>query len=118
MISYLQWQFVSAPAWLVMFAWNIQHVLVRFFSVSVMIRTLFSHWHKDIVSYNVGGLSAIALAFAWNQISRGIGFIIRITTLAIWLISAAIALVISAIIITLFVLVPFAIIAGLIVGIT
>jgi hypothetical protein len=116
MISYLRWQFISAPAWLILFAWNLQHALIRFFSVPVMIKTLFSHWHKDIVSYNVGGLSAVVFAFAWNQISRGIGFIIRTATLAIWLVAAAATLAISIVVIIAFVLLPFIIITGFIAG--
>ena len=114
--GYVVWQFVLAPVWILQLAWNVQHALVRYFSVPVMIRTLFSHWHKDAVAYK-GGLGGIALAFAWNQISRAIGFIIRVIVLALWLLTATASLVISGILWITFIAWPFIVLAFILQGI-
>lgn len=92
--GYLVWQFVEAPLWILKVGWNVQHALVRFFSVPVMVRTLFAHWHKDAVAYS-GGISGIVLAFAWNQISRAIGFIIRTLVLLMWGVVAMASFIVS-----------------------
>ena len=68
MFSLLHWHFIHAPAWMIVLAWNMQRVLARYFSAPIMLKTLISHWHKDAVSYQAGGIGNIALAFAWNII--------------------------------------------------
>jgi hypothetical protein len=75
----------------VVFAWNIQRALARYFSAGLLVRTLFAHWHKDAVSYKQGTISGIALAFAWNVISRAIGFMVRSITLVVFAIAAVAA---------------------------
>jgi hypothetical protein len=110
--QYFIWQFAEAPLWLLTLAWNVQRLLLKFFSVGFMLRTLFAHWHKDAVAYTGGRLSAIALAFAWNQISRGIGCFIRSVVLALWCVSAIAAAVVSIAAFLLFITWPFLVILG------
>lgn len=118
MLSYLRWQFVDGPVWLIMLAWNIQHFLVRAFSVPVMLRTLVAHWHKDAVSYRQGSITGVAVAFIWNQISRGIGFTIRAAVLLAWKATAGLALTLSVVLIGLFLAWPLLVAAGFMVGVS
>lgn len=84
-VSYLRWQFINGPRWLLRFAWTVQRALWRFFSVGLMLRTLLSHWHRDALVYSPGSLSELIKIFFMNQISRLIGFIIRSVLLAVWI---------------------------------
>ncbi|MEX2054629.1 MAG: hypothetical protein WD972_00465 [Candidatus Andersenbacteria bacterium] len=115
-IEYVYWQFVSGPQWLLTLARDLERALLRFFSVPFMVRTLFAYWRKDRVSYRAGSLEGIALALAWNTISRGIGFIIRTTVLVIWVLAAAVLAGLSGIVVGLFLLWPLLVLVGLATG--
>lgn len=117
MLSYLRWQFIDGPVWLMLLAWNLQHFLVRFFSVPVMLRTLVSHWHKDAVSYRQGSITGVAVAFAWNQISRGIGMIIRSSVLIGWIVMSIALLGMSVVVFGLFIAWPFLTLIGSAIGV-
>jgi hypothetical protein len=115
-IEYVYWQFVSGPQWLLTLARDLERALLRFFSVPFMVRTLFAYWRKDSVSYRAGSLEGIALALAWNTISRGIGFIIRTTVLLVWVLAAAVLVVLSGIVIAFFLLWPLLVLVGIATG--
>src|SRR5687768_4472004 len=115
-IEYVYWQFVSGPQWLLALARDLERALLRFFSVPFMVRTLFAYWRKDSVSYRAGSLEGIALALAWNSISRGIGFIIRTTVLLVWVLAAVALAVLSSVVIGLFLLWPLLVLVGLSAG--
>jgi hypothetical protein len=115
--DYLHWQFVVGPAWLVRLFLNIQHAMVRLFSVPFMLRTLVSHWRKDFVSYRQGTISGIVQAWAWNMISRVIGFVLRTVVLSVWLVSELVLLITAPILLGIFIAWPFLALLGLIVGV-
>jgi len=85
--GYFVWQFWSGPKFLIQLFWNVERMLLKAFSVSLMLQTLFSHWHRDAVQYR-GGFGDIGLAFAWNAISRIIGLLVRTIVLLLWLITS------------------------------
>jgi len=116
MLSYLRWQFGVAPAWLARTMWNLELALLQFFSVSMMLRTLFSHWHKDFVPYQRGSFSQMFLSFAWNQISRAIGFVVRSSVLGAWLLVQIPYVIIALGVWAAFIAAPFAIVAGFVFG--
>lgn len=114
MLSLLRWHVWYGPGFLLTLAWNVQRMLIRFFSVPLLLHTLVSHWHKDAVSYTRPGLSSIALAFAWNMISRVIGFFVRTVTLLTYSVIALIGAVISVLVVTIFFAWPALAIAGIV----
>lgn len=114
MVFLLAWHFFVAPVWMLTLAWNLERALARYFSVSIMLRTLFSHWHKDAVSYKQGTISGIALAFAWNMISRLVGFVVRMLALATYMVAAIALLAVLIIALGVFLLWPLAAIVGII----
>lgn len=81
--GYFAWQFWNGPKFLAQFFWNVERMLFKMFSIPLMVQTLFSHWHRDAVEYR-GGFGDIALAFAWNGISRVIGLIVRLSVIVLW----------------------------------
>lgn len=115
-VAYFYWQFVVAPTWLVRLIINLERALMIFFSVPTMVTTLFAHWHKDSVSPRRGTLSAIALAYSWNAISRGIGFIIRTAMVLAWLGSAGLLALFGTLLTILFILWPLLILMAFAAG--
>lgn len=111
-VEYFYWHYVAAPRWLLVLSWNFQHALVQYFSVPLMLRTLFAHWHRDAIPYRGGSLSFYFNTFILNTISRVIGFIIRICLLAVWLAAEATVIVASIVILSMFLLAPLLIISA------
>lgn len=110
MLNYLRWQFLDGPKWLLEVLWNLELALLQFFSVGFLLRTLFAHWHKDAVRYDRSSISSIFISFAWNQISRGVGFVVRSSVLLAWLCIQLVFLAVATSIWLLFVIWPFLII--------
>lgn len=108
MVHLLRWHVIDAPLWLVTLAANIQRMLFRYFSVALLTKTLFAHWRRDVVSYAQLSLDKVLMVFAWNSISRVIGFIIRLITLSVYVVSAGVAAGVSVVVITAFVVWPVA----------
>ncbi len=104
--SYVNWQFVLGPKWLLRLFLNIQRVLFRLFSVHYMIKTLFFHWHRDAVKYQGGTLSKYMMIFAWNSISRCIGFVVRSIVLVAWIGTELVYIPLAAIVFIIFILWP------------
>lgn len=115
-IEYFYWHYVLVPRWLATFSRTLHRALLQFFSVRLMLRTLFAHWHRDAVPYRPGGLSQIFITFAWNQISRGIGFLIRLSVLIVWTICEKVLLFFLAMFWLLVLVGPLAIIFSLAAG--
>ena len=107
LVDYLHWQFVAGPRWLLEFFWNLEKALLQFFSVPVLLKTLFSYWRRDKVPLIGNGMQGLIEGLAWNTISRLIGFIIRSFTLAFWLIAQVVAAVFAVVLFVLFLLWPF-----------
>lgn len=115
--DYIHWQYVSGPRWIGQLSLHIQHMLAQAFSVRVMVQTLLAHWHRDRAAYRAGTISGIALAFAWNIISRAIGFLIRSTVLLAWFIIAGVAAMASGLTLIAFLLWPVMVLIGMAAGV-
>jgi len=115
MLSYLHWQFIAGPQALARILWNVQRALVRYFSVGFLLRTLFAHWHRDFVRYDRSSFGTMFISFAWNQISRGIGLVVRSAVLLAWLCIQIPYTVLAILLWLVFLAAPF-IIAALLAG--
>lgn len=118
MFGLLQWHLWEAPTWLLRLTWNLERVVARYFSAALLLRTLVSHWHKDAVSYSQGSISGIALAFAWNMISRAIGFVIRTILLTLYVAIAGVLAVVGLAATALFLIWPALALASILYGIS
>lgn len=114
--EYFHWQFIVGPRWLLEFIWNVQRALMRLFSVPLMIRTLVAHWHRDVVPYRGGTFSNYAMTFAWNQVSRGIGLIIRSAVLITWMLCEIALLFFATGAVVAFLAWPLLVVVGMITG--
>jgi hypothetical protein len=92
LVDYFHWQYVMAPRWLLLVAWNVQRAIVQLFSVKLMLRTLIAPWHRDTLAFHGGTLSELGMVMLWNVISRGIGLLFRVGVLTLWLIVEALYL--------------------------
>lgn len=86
-----------------------------------MLKTFFSHWHRDVLPYSGGSLTQHLTTFALNQISRAIGMIIRTAALIAWMFSTIFLFLSSFATIVFFLLWPiiplvFIIAGGIVMG--
>ena len=107
------------PGWALVFK-NMQRRLrqtEQVFSVGMLAKTLFAPWRR-VISYPGASLQAHMQALLDNTVSRFVGFMVRILVL----ISAAVVLVVVMVVaiveIIAWPLVPLAIVAGIIKGLT
>ena len=94
-----------------------ERALLRFFSVPVMLKTLFSHWHKDRVSYRQGSIGGMVQALIWNVISRLMGMIVRLVVLSTWVVSQVVLAVLAVGSLLIFLIAPVAVVIGIVMGI-
>jgi len=99
--------------------WHNFIIFVReYYSIPLLLRTLFHPWRRDITKYGRGfSIKNFLETLSFNLISRGLGFFIRSFTIVIGLISllGVIALGLAAFIIWL--ILPIALIFMIIFGI-
>lgn len=116
-VHYFYWQYVAGPRWLLRLAFNVQRMLFQLFSVKFMLRTLVAHWRKDAVSYRQGSFTGMLKAWAWNMISRAVGFIIRLVVLVGWVVTEGLFWPLAAVVLLLFLLWPALVLVGAATGI-
>ena len=115
--SYLYWQYIAGPRWLAILIWNIQRVILRAFSVPVLLKTMFAVWHKDRIRYgSTSSVGTIIRAMTLNAISRAIGFIVRSTVLLVWAVSEIVYIFIASAVFVLFILWPIISLGAIIIG--
>jgi len=76
------------------------------FSISLLAKTLFAPWKRDIVMARGGGLPALFQATVMNLTSRFFGFLIRSITILSGLVIMMIVVVLGAIILVTFIAFP------------
>lgn len=116
MFGLLTWHIWYVPRWLITLTWNLERAAVRYFSAGLILRTLVAHWHKDAVPYQQGTVSGIALAFAWNMISRGFGFFVRTVALVFYAVVAGCIAILGLVSVVFFWVWPLAAVFGIIIG--
>jgi len=115
-VEYAYWHYVQSPAWLLRFFTTLQQALLQFFSVPLMLKTLFAPWRKDQARYGGGSVQTLLITFAWNLISRGIGFFVRTILLFLWLVCEALFLALAGLFLAAFLLWPLFIVASFALG--
>jgi len=86
LIRFLVWHF-GAAAKQILVAWkNFLKFNLHYFSLGLLLKTLFSHWRRYKDSYSRGfDFKVYARVFAGNMISRALGAFIRIIMIIIGL---------------------------------
>jgi len=87
-LKWLVWHFFEVPKKILQGFWNFLVFNFNYFSISLLLKTLFSHWRRYRDFHGRGfDLKQYAQVFISNAISRVLGFIIRIITIFIGLIA-------------------------------
>lgn len=84
--AFLQWQFFDVPKEILKGWKNFLKFNLNYFSVPILFKTLFSHWHRYSYSYGKGfNPGRYFEAFVFNMMSRVIGALLRIFFIVIGL---------------------------------
>lgn len=115
---YFYWHFLEAPRNILM-AWkNFLKFGLNYFSIPLLLRTLFSPWHKYAWSYPRGFYPEKYLeVFVSNLISRILGAILRIFMIIVGILTEIFIILAGIIIFLVWIVLPLLLIAGLILGI-
>jgi len=85
---WLAWHFIEIPRDIIKIINNLLRFVWSFFSISLLLKTLFSPWRKYYWGYGRGfSLKNYLSAFSFNCISRFLGMLVRIGLIFIFLIA-------------------------------
>lgn len=115
--QYLLWHFYDATRDILK-AWrNFLKFNLNYFSIPLLMRTLFSHWRRYSMSYGKGfDIGRYFEAFVFNMMSRGIGAILRIFLILIGLLVQTFIILAGTIVFISWLILPLLLIIGLIWG--
>jgi len=113
-LQFIKWYYLDQPKAILRTWKNFLRFNLNYFSISLLLKTLFSHWRKYQWSYGRGfDIKRYAEVFFSNLISRVIGAIIRFFLILIGVV-AEIIIVLAGIIVFLgWLLLPVLLLAGL-----
>jgi len=114
----LIWQFFDVPK-AILIGWkNFLLFNLNYFSVPLLLRTYFSHWHRYSYSYEkVFEFWKNIEVFVFNMMSRIIGAILRTFFIIIGATVEVAIVIIGLIILLIWLVLPFILISGLLFGI-
>lgn len=115
--QYIEWHFYEVPREIVIGWSNFIVFGLNFFSLPVLVRTLFSPWHR--YRYEYGKQFDIGRwfeAFTFNMMSRGIGAILRVFLILIGVLAEIFIFLAGAVAFCLWLLLPPLIAAGFLGG--
>lgn len=101
MADYFYWWYSAGLKWAFQVASFVVYRLSDFFSVNILLKTLFSPWKNDVLRAQNISLGDQFKLWQQNSVSRLVGFVIRLILLLI----ALLALVASSFVLTLSLLV-------------
>jgi hypothetical protein len=116
-ILYLQWHFLNRPK-VIWRGWkDCLRFNLNYWSVPLLLKTLFSHWRRYRSSYGRGfDLKIWFNAFVFNMISRVLGALMRSVLIFIGLLTEILVFFAGAVVFLLWLLLPFLVIFGIIFG--
>ena len=118
MITYFYWWYFEEP----LILWRAVRIITKkiffSFSVSVLLRTLFDPWRRDVTYVENASLQELFNIWLGNFISRLVGFVVRTFTILVGFILTMISLVILLAFILAWFLSPVIIILLIINGVT
>ena len=118
LIQYLIWHYFDVTTEIFIGWKNFLIFAFNYFSIDILIKTFFSHWHKYSLNYGKTiNLGWYAEVFVFNSMSRVIGMILRVFLIIIGIIFELFVLSFGAVLISVWVFLPlilfFSILYGL-----
>lgn len=115
-LDYIIWYYTAALRdFLEIWSNFLKFIWLRFFPIPQILKTLFSPWRRDIERYSGPGFDpkVYLKIFAFNLISRAIGFFIRLSAIIINIILESFLLLLGIIFLILWLLWPFLFLASI-----
>lgn len=118
LIQYLIWHFFDVPK-SILNAWkNFLLFNLNYFSLSLLFKTLFSHWHKYQWYYGRGfDIKGYLEVFFSNSLSRVLGAVMRSILIIIGLMAEVFIIFLGLIVFLIWLVLPIILIYGLYFGI-
>jgi len=114
---WLEWQFFDAPKSILKGWRNYLKFNLNYFSVPVLLKTFFSHWHRYRYSYGKGfNAGRYFEAFTFNLMSRIIGAVLRLFFIFLGLLIEVFIILAGAVIFFGWLILPFLLITGIFYG--
>ncbi|MBI4054298.1 MAG: hypothetical protein HY397_03145 [Candidatus Doudnabacteria bacterium] len=108
--AFAVWFFGIAPKKIVEIWGNYLAAVMHYFSVPLLLRTLFAHWHRDIEGYGRGfDFNRYFRVFMMNSVSRLVGLGVRSVTIAVGLGAEAVVFFSGLVFLSFWLLAPVAI---------
>jgi hypothetical protein len=114
---WFQWQFFDVPKGILRGWGNFLRFNLNYFSVPVLLKTFFSHWHKYRYSYGKGFAPARYFeVFIFNMMSRIIGAVLRTFFIIIGLLTEILIFFCGLVVFLGWLILPVILIAGFFYG--
>ncbi|MEI7424613.1 MAG: hypothetical protein WCK10_00635 [Candidatus Staskawiczbacteria bacterium] len=115
LMVWLRWHFLEVPNFLLGVWKNYILFALNYFSVPLLLKSLFSPWHRYRWNYPRGfDIGEFFTTLISNTFSRFLGALMRIILIIVGLIFQIFVILFGSIIFLLWVFIPFIVIAGLI----
>ncbi len=85
--DYFKWHYGRAYSYALTTWANLMWFIVHFFSISLLLRTLFSPWKRIHEEYHKTGVEDFFATIIVNSMTRIVGFLVRLTLLLVGLVS-------------------------------
>jgi len=116
-IQYLEWQFFDVPKNILQAWQNCLRFNLNYWSVPLLLKTLFSHWRRYQYSYGKGlNFKRYFEAFTFNMISRVLGSIMRSVLIVLGLLTEIFVFLAGAIVFLIWLILPFLLAGGFFYG--
>ncbi|MCK4781345.1 hypothetical protein KAS79_00250 [Candidatus Parcubacteria bacterium] len=111
--QFIVWYFFETPKEILKTWRNFLLFNFNYFSIPLLLKTLFSHWRKYKYSYGRGfDIHRYFDTFSFNIISRGIGAVVRIFVIIAGIVCEILVLILGAIIFIGWLMLPVFLILG------
>lgn len=105
--AFWTWYFRVAPKNIVEIWANYLKANLHYFSVLLLLRTLFYPWHRDSTGYGRGfDFKRYLEVWSLNMVARGVGLIVRIVTITIALVLEVIIFALGFLFLAFWILAP------------
>jgi len=111
--QFIIWYFLEAPKEILKIWRNFLLFNFNYFSIPLLLRTLFSHWRKYKYSYGRGfDFNRYLNVFSFNAVSRAVGTVVRIFVIFVGLTCEILILILGVIIFIGWFMLPVFLIMG------
>ena len=118
LVQYFQWQFFDTPKNILQAWQNCLRFNLNYWSVPLLLRTLFSHWRRYRYSYGRGlDFKRYFEAFTFNMISRVLGALMRSVLIVLGIITEILVFLAGTIIFLFWLTFPFLLVGGFLYGV-